>query len=158
AQPPPDPTSVNVNQPAQSNTLGLSGFIVSLIGWVTCGILCPIGLLLSLIGLSKQPRGVAGAGTIIGAAGTVFLLLVGFAIVMAAVGLKTVGKSVGGAFTIMQAQMVIEGEFQKNKTLPTDAEANTAFATHHVGLNGVTPRYERISDTDYALTMPGPDD
>jgi hypothetical protein len=45
----------------KSNPLGLAGFILSL----TC-ILSPIGFLLSLVGLTKEPRGFAIAGAIIG--------------------------------------------------------------------------------------------
>ena len=39
-----------------SNTMGIAGFITSLLGIVSCGVLSPIGLILSVIGLFKQPR------------------------------------------------------------------------------------------------------
>lgn len=56
----------------QSNSMGLAGFIISLVGWVSCGVLCPIGLVLSLIGLRKQPRGFAVAGVILGGLGCIW--------------------------------------------------------------------------------------
>lgn len=43
-------TTVVVGQP-QSNGLGAAGFIVSLVGFPTCGLLSPIGLLLSFLAL-----------------------------------------------------------------------------------------------------------
>ena len=54
--------------PPSSNGLGLAGFIVSLLG-VFCVCLSPIGLVLSLVGLSRRPRGFAIAGTVLGAIG-----------------------------------------------------------------------------------------
>jgi hypothetical protein len=54
-----------------ANTLGLAGFVTSLIGFVvTGGLLCPIGLLLSLIALRRAPRGFAIAGVVIGVLGS----------------------------------------------------------------------------------------
>ena len=55
----------------ESNGLGLAGFITSLAGLlVTGGLLCPIGLILSLIALSRRPRGFAIAGTVLGLVGS----------------------------------------------------------------------------------------
>jgi hypothetical protein len=51
-------------QPMQSNTLGIVGFILAF-----C--VSPLGLILSLVALSKPPRGFAVAGTVIGLIGTV---------------------------------------------------------------------------------------
>ncbi len=66
---------VHVHQ-SESNSLGTASFVLSLIGWFTCGLLCPIGLILGLIGLGRQPKGLAMAGVIIGALGTVVPLIV----------------------------------------------------------------------------------
>jgi len=59
----------------EMNTLGLVGFIVSLLGILSAGILSPIGMIISLVGLSKPPRGFATAGVIIGLIGTLMLFL-----------------------------------------------------------------------------------
>ena len=56
-----------------TNTIGLFGFIVALTGLLCC-VTFPIGLILSLIGLRKPPRGFAIAGTVIGSLGTVVVL------------------------------------------------------------------------------------
>jgi hypothetical protein len=55
--------------PRPTNSLGVAGLTTSIIGIFTCGTFSPIGLLLSLIGLAKAPRGNAIAGSIIGAVG-----------------------------------------------------------------------------------------
>lgn len=70
---------MNDQQPQQirveSNGIGLAGFIVSLVGLVvTCGLISPIGLVLSLIGLTKRPKGFAIAGTIIGFIGSLWFI------------------------------------------------------------------------------------
>ncbi len=64
------PSVVYVQRP--SNSLGMAGFIISLFGWLSCGILCPIGLILSLLGLRKEPRGFALAGVILGGLGCIW--------------------------------------------------------------------------------------
>ncbi|MGI9013192.1 MAG: type II secretion system protein GspG [Phycisphaerales bacterium] len=57
--------------PEPTNGLALAGFIVSLAGWFMGGILCPVGLILSLVALrGPGGRGFAIAGIIIGALGT----------------------------------------------------------------------------------------
>ena len=46
----------------ETNGLGLAGFIVSLVGICSGGVLSPIGLVLSIVGLFREPRGFAIAG------------------------------------------------------------------------------------------------
>ncbi len=78
---PPQATHTHVHVVQQSNGMGTAGFVLSLIGWVTCGVLCPVGLLFSLVGLNREPRGLAIAGTVIGGIGT--LLVVGACLLFA---------------------------------------------------------------------------
>ncbi len=66
--------------PSGSNALGLTGFILSLVGLVTCGCFAPLGLLFSLIGVFRRPRGLAIAGLVISAAG--LLELAGIALLV----------------------------------------------------------------------------
>lgn len=83
-----------------SNTLGLTGFILSIVGFMSCGLLSPIGLLLSFIGLFKQPRAFAIAGFVIGLIGSLWLLIALafglFAILLAALGLAAEASSASG--------------------------------------------------------------
>jgi len=59
--------------PRPSNSLGLAGFLISLFSIPLCGILAPLGLLLSVFALRKSPRGFAVAGTMLGLLGTLWV-------------------------------------------------------------------------------------
>jgi hypothetical protein len=54
----------------ETNGLGTAGFVVSLVGVLTCGFLSPVGFLFSLIALFKPPRGMAIAGAVLGGLGS----------------------------------------------------------------------------------------
>lgn len=75
----------------ESNSLGVAGFVISLIGLVlTGGVLCPIGLILSLVALGRRPRGFAIAGTILGLLGTcggLLVILIAGGAILAALGI-----------------------------------------------------------------------
>lgn len=68
--------------PKKSNGIGVAGFVFALVavflGWVPIlnWILWVLGALFSIIGLFKQPRGMAIAGFIISFIGVILLLLV----------------------------------------------------------------------------------
>jgi hypothetical protein len=64
------PQQISAAQPAAKNSIGTAGFIVSLVSYITCGMLSPIGVVLSFIGLFKKPRGLAIAGLILGLIGS----------------------------------------------------------------------------------------
>lgn len=60
----------------QSNSLGIAGFVLSLLGILgTCGLLSPVGLIVSLVALKREPKGFAIAGVILGALGSCGLIL-----------------------------------------------------------------------------------
>jgi len=142
---------------APRNGLGTAGFFVSLLGLVlTCGVLCPIGLLMSVIAVFKRPRGMAIAGLVIGGIGTVWLAgLVGMGIFVANLagrigpeGLTTIG-------TGMEALTEIEQYKQTNGTTPDEEEGNELVGRHIDGWD--TPlRYESEGD-DYVIRTAGPD-
>lgn len=53
------------------NGLAVAGLVISIIGWLTGSLLCPIGLILSLVALGRPGgRGTAIAGIVIGGLGT----------------------------------------------------------------------------------------
>lgn len=75
---------------APSNSLGIAGFICSLLGLLTAGVLSPVGLILSLIALGRQPRGFAIAGVVLGLLGTcggVIVLVIFGAALLALIGI-----------------------------------------------------------------------
>ncbi|AMD84103.1 hypothetical protein SAMN05444369_10865 [Capnocytophaga haemolytica] len=77
----------NQNQPiyvvkAQSNGIGTAGFVISLVnvllGFIPfinflCFVLWPLGLVFSIVGLFKQPKGLAIAGLVI----SLFFIIIG---------------------------------------------------------------------------------
>lgn len=73
-----------------TNGTGVAGFVLSLGGLLTCGILCPIGLVVSLIGLKNEPKGMAIAGSIIGGMGSLVGLVVVLLVIAPAFGLFAV--------------------------------------------------------------------
>lgn len=65
AGPPPKPAS------ADTNTLGLIGLILSIMGFMT-PIVAPVGLVLSIMGMKHPQQGVAVAGLIVGIFSTLY--------------------------------------------------------------------------------------
>ncbi|MEL6740360.1 MAG: DUF4190 domain-containing protein [Planctomycetota bacterium] len=148
---------------APSNGLGTAGFVTSIVGWVTCGVLCPVGLLMSLVALGKQPRGFAIAGAIIGGLGSGFLFLAGFAIIAGFLGLgaATVAAvdAVGDAaeeFRLQQAEQVIRMEYENSSVLPGSIEGE-ALIVSSLGSSAEYVRYERVDDTSFELVSAGRD-
>ena len=64
---------------SEKNSCGVFGLILSIIGICLCGfwLFSVPGLILSLIGLRKEPRKAATAGAIIGGIGTIAFLIIG---------------------------------------------------------------------------------
>lgn len=91
-----------MNQPSQqivviensTNGLGLAGLIFSCIGWLTCGLLCIPGALLSFFGLFSKPRGTAIAGLIVGFPGVLFFVFAGMAMIAGFLGLGAASVAV----------------------------------------------------------------
>jgi hypothetical protein len=130
-QQPQAPVTHVVMTPPQ-NGLGIAGFVTSLVGVLTCGVLSPVGLILSLIALVKPPRGFAIAGTVIGIVGSIWVIFAGFAMVAAALGIRTAAKAVEDYVTAYQsarqAYVQIDQQRKNTGTAPTSADANTVAA------------------------------
>lgn len=60
-----------------ANGLGIAGFVISLVGFLTVGILSPIGLVFSAIAMRRKPKGLAIAGLVLGIIGSIFLGIIG---------------------------------------------------------------------------------
>jgi hypothetical protein len=101
------PTSNSEIRRASRNTLGVGGFVVSVIGILTCGLLAPVGLLLSLLGLLKRPRGLAAAGTVMGLLGTFWLGLIGSLLVCGVKRLEPLAERLTGEFLQAQATLTV---------------------------------------------------
>ncbi|MCA9305693.1 MAG: type II secretion system protein GspG [Phycisphaerales bacterium] len=108
-----------------SNGLGIAGFIVSLVGLISCGLIAPVGLIMSIIAMRREPRGFAIAGLILGILGSLWVLVaVVFVIVMgglvaaaAAVGIAAIPHAAALA-EMAQLAPQVEQYRQANGTLP----------------------------------------
>ena len=146
-------------QQAPSNGLGIAGFVTSLIGVVTCGFLSPVGLVFSLIGLTKQPRGLAIAGTILGLLGSVWLFVVGFALVMGFLGLSKAVTAIAEVESTRQkgrqAAQAVEQERDRTGSLPNEAAGNQLVGSHTDHWN--RPFRYKVSGDSFSLVSFGAD-
>jgi hypothetical protein len=130
--------------------MGIAGFVTSLIGLLSCGFLSPLGLLFSFFGLFKAPRGLAIAGTILGAIGSLWLIVAGFAMVMTVLGLSKAASTIADMTATRTASQkafrIIDDTRQRQGSLPTDAEG-TKMISSLMDPWGTPLAYRRNADT-----------
>jgi hypothetical protein len=118
-------------QPPQENTLGLVGFIASLIGLFFC-VAAPVGLIISLMGLRQHPKGFAIAGTIIGGVTTLLYLAVLAmygAFLAACIGVGVAAQPmVQTMATLGDARQTIENAIGPDGAYPGQAEGDRLIA------------------------------
>lgn len=108
---------------AGTNGLGIAGFICSLVGLLTCGILSPVGLLLSLAAMFRPPRGFAIAGVMLGILGSLWVATI-TVVVSLTIGLAAAAQVVLGAgdvtalFDIAVIQRAVRQHHQETGALP----------------------------------------
>lgn len=161
--PQPGQPQAYYDQPPPTNALGIAGFVVSLSGMVvTFGLICPIGLVLSLIGLLKSPRGYAIAGSIIGVLGSILGTLT--VLVMAGVietGLFASSSSYYSPTLMAQdnASSLIDTHFTNNQDTLPDEPTGNALITGYTDEWNNNLKYipTQGSTTDYAISSAGED-
>lgn len=148
-----------IHEAGRSNGLGIAGFIVAIVGIVSCGLLSPIGLLLSLIALIWPPRGFAIAGAIVGLLGSIWLITAGLAMVLAFAGF---GAMANIAVNVVETQTAVEQAvarieaFQyEHGALPTKDEGQALIDDLHDGWDRGL-RYVLAAET-YRVVSSGPD-
>lgn len=158
--------SKSYEQPRE-NQLGLIGFIVSILGLVfTCGVLSPIGLLISLAGLLSRPRGYAIAGVVTGLLGSLWIVLIAAAFwVMAAVGVAArpaiqeafvqFGEMATTVNKMVEAKAKVEEFRSKNERLPDGVEGNKLVAEFKDS-KGNALRYD-VREDGYVIRSAGRD-
>ena len=123
----PPPLPVCVNEPRRGNGLGIAGFIVSLVGLLSCGILSPIGALLSFVAMFRRPRGLAIAGLVIGLVGSIWAIvafvLIGFATIGAALGIGALAPLVMTGVRMSQVAEAVAEHKNADGTFITDIDA-----------------------------------
>ena len=108
----PSPPVQVIVQKSESNGIGMAGFICSLISLFTCGILFPIGFLLSLIGVFFRPRGFAIAGLVISGGSMALLVLSWFLFLGALLGFGAMVSNLIPVQEIAAAKSAIENSPQ----------------------------------------------
>jgi hypothetical protein len=109
----------------QTNGLGLAGFIVSLVGLISCGLISPIGLIMSLFALKREPKSFAIAGVVLGALGSCGILLtllflpVLFVGMAAAVAGAVGNPALGTEIKLSIVEAMVEEHENETGSLPT---------------------------------------
>jgi len=155
AQPLPAPSGGG-----ETNTPGLIGFILSLCG-LLCGVMFPIGFVVSLFGLRQQPKGFAIAGTIIGAVGTLLILMV--LLIYGAMIATCIGFGAAAAKPVIDTQTAItEAEAKIDEYLidngePPDEETGNQLIADITDGWDRNLRYEPTGDGEYVIRSAGMD-
>lgn len=150
----------------QTNAMGIAGFVCSLVGLVGIGSLSPVGLILSLIGLGREPRGLAIAGVILGVLGTcgwgifwliwIVLIAAGVGIALSAAAFFALSEPVRGELTVDMGVIAAaienyrerEGYLPANLTLlglDEQALADPWGNQYHYAFLEESPGYDLIS-------------
>lgn len=127
--PPYDPS------PKKENTLGLIGFIVSLVGLILCGIPSLIGLILSAIGLKKEPRGLAIAGVIIGLLGLVLLAVTSVTVYRSYISVTQGFTLIFAEAQLEQAAVEIGLAWEEKERIPTQEEGDEMLSGRNDMMN-----------------------
>lgn len=141
----------------ETNGLGIAGFICSIVGFVTCGLLSPLGLLFSLIALFRSPRGFAIAGTVLGAIGSLFFFLVGMAMLLPLLAVVGIGAAAFEAMApLIEASARIDEYQVTHQALPNEEEGTKL-------IGGITDTWNRAlkytpaDDGSFTISSAGED-
>ena len=114
--------------PPKENSTAIVGLILSILGFVTCPIFSIVGMFVSWSAMSREPKGVAIAGFIIGLIGTIGVLIGGIVLICVFAGIFTLGAAAVAAaqqavqeLPQKQAVMEIVREYE-GEGIPTQAE------------------------------------
>ncbi|TVQ33717.1 MAG: hypothetical protein EA376_01695 [Phycisphaeraceae bacterium] len=89
------------------NGLGIAGFICSLLGVVSCGLLSPVGLILSIVAMFREPKGFAIAGLVLGLVGSVWMLML--TLVVASIGFAVIAAVFAAGFSLKPLEAWVDG-------------------------------------------------
>ncbi|HTN77139.1 MAG TPA: DUF4190 domain-containing protein [Pirellulaceae bacterium] len=154
-------TPAQGSAPQPTNGMGLVGFVTSILGLFTCGLLNVISLPLSLIGLLWKPRGFAIAGTIISLFGTGLLALVGFSMILVLTGFKKTetpqDQTANTSLRIQEASDIIN-QFQKEHNALPDAIEGRKLIIEKKDAWGETLDYDLDEpNNSFVIRSAGPD-
>lgn len=145
-------------KPNCGNALGITGFVVSLLGVLfTCGLLAPVGLLLSVAGLFRRPRGLATAGVVIGLLGTLWLAAGGLAVGAGVAGASQAAKSRRTVRVIAEAAAAVENHRYAAGELP-DNPRGQVLIVDFTDAYGNALHYQRLDGNRFEVRSAGPDE
>ena len=166
-QPAGGPHSRPYNAPAE-NGMAIAGFVLSIVGLLSCCLTSPIGLILSIIGMKKtDQQGLAIAGLVLGILGTLGLIAIVAYIVIVMVFLGGVAfwatEAIGTASERARtnqamdvARSTIESNVSRTRSLPSDSSGTSMVVRHRDAWNR-SLRYERLGNNRYQIISSGPD-
>ncbi len=129
-------TIARAPRPAAENSLGLAGFILSVVGIISCGLLCPIGAILSLFGCRREPNGLAIAGLVIGIVGSLGLIIVFIFFGMALMAFFGMALGLGVYAEVEQDSVAIQSAIKEyvrqNGTVPSTLQQLPGLTADHV--------------------------
>ncbi len=146
------------------NGLGIAGFILSLVGLLSCGLLSPLGLIFSFAGMFRRPRGLAIAGLVLGLVGSIWVVVlvvvVGLGAIFACISVAAPAHA-RAQDVMTQAAMTaavarIEEFRVEHNALPDQEEGQDLIAGSRDAW-GRALRYERYSPEDYDVRSAGGD-
>jgi hypothetical protein len=153
---------VYVQQPP-GNSLGVAGFICSLVGLVSCGLLSPVGLVLSAAGLRREPKGLAIAGLVLGIIGSIWFVLALvfglFGLILAAVGLGVAAPFIDSAIELESLDTSVRARYHQSGAYPATLSELTGLDQDALTDAWGSPyRYTLAADSaSFSLTSDGPD-
>ena len=121
-----------------SNGLGTAGFVTSLVAIITCGLLSPIALILSLVGLFKRPKGMAIAGTIISGIQVIAILIIGIGPIVALVGIG------------VAAEASMKEEFKKNRVELVETLSTTQDP---IVVRDIESKWSLVADDEFKVIL-----
>ena len=148
-----------------TNGLGVAGFVLSLVGWFSCGFFSPLALILSAVALRREPRGLAIAGLILGILGSTWFIIGGLGFILALLGIGAaanfVAMEASTDLTLTQVASVVSSYQEETGELPRD-EAEFAKILSASGLERMDAwdhplRYRRLAEGEFELRSAGPD-
>ncbi len=155
---PRDPFAASTPSSArtQGNPTGLAGFVLSLVGLTCCGPLSLVSLIVSLVALRREPKGLAIAGVAISLVSLVMNL------VFAVIGYFTLAMmghgSAGAGLELIVDYAIIDVEIQENGSMPASLDELSLPADRATDPWGNPYEYSVFPDGgDYKLISLGPD-
>lgn len=140
-------TTVIVQQ-SQSNALGMAGFVTAIISFLTCGLLAPVALLLSLFGMLFRPRGYALAGVLI-SGGSLVVLFICWGLFLGAI---LVGSGAIDQVQEAAARVKIQNEirdfYTDHSRVPTETEFSDLLSK-----NNLHGRFEWVNSVGASVTL-----